>query len=147
MAPLTQWTWVWPNSGDGIGQESWHAAVHGVTKNWTWLTEWTPTMQAEAREDETCLWPVPISEISYNLMRIWGERLVCFLGQVHHEWRFPPVELESVEVGTRYVSRCYRCFLFLQWLSRYLLESKFSHMLHTLRKISRDFKRVLSLLF
>ena len=22
-------------------REAWHAAVHGVTKNWTWLTDWT----------------------------------------------------------------------------------------------------------
>ena len=22
--------------------EAWHAAVHGVTKSWTWLSEWTP---------------------------------------------------------------------------------------------------------
>ena len=30
--------------GDGklvIGTEAWHAAVHGVTKNWTWLSNWT----------------------------------------------------------------------------------------------------------
>ena len=38
--------------------------------------------------------------------------MVCFLGQVHQEWRFHPAELERVEVGTRHVSRCYRCFLF-----------------------------------
>ena len=22
-------------------RETWHAAVHGVTKNWTWLSDWT----------------------------------------------------------------------------------------------------------
>ena len=30
-----QWTWVWVNSG------SWHAAVHGVAKSWTQLSNWT----------------------------------------------------------------------------------------------------------
>ena len=25
--------------GDSEGQEAWHAAVHGVTKSWTWLCE------------------------------------------------------------------------------------------------------------
>ena len=24
-----------------IDRESWHAAVHGVTKSWTWLSDWT----------------------------------------------------------------------------------------------------------
>ena len=25
-------------------REDWHAAVHGVTKNWTWLSNWTTTL-------------------------------------------------------------------------------------------------------
>ena len=24
-----------------MDREAWHAAVHGVAKNWTWLTDWT----------------------------------------------------------------------------------------------------------
>ena len=24
-----------------IGREAWHAAVHGITKSWTWLSDWT----------------------------------------------------------------------------------------------------------
>ena len=24
-----------------MGREAWHAAVHGVTKSWTWLSDWT----------------------------------------------------------------------------------------------------------
>ena len=27
--------------GFSEGQEAWHAAVHGVSKSWTWLSEWT----------------------------------------------------------------------------------------------------------
>ena len=27
--------------GVGDGQEAWHAAVHGVTKSWTRLSDWT----------------------------------------------------------------------------------------------------------
>ena len=29
--------------GDGKGPEAWHAAVHGVTKSQTWLSDWTTT--------------------------------------------------------------------------------------------------------
>ena len=43
MASLTQWTRVWVNSGSWRLQdrETWRAAVHGVTKNQTWLSDWT----------------------------------------------------------------------------------------------------------
>ena len=39
MASSTRWTWVWVDSG------SWwwtgRSAVHGVTKSWAWLSDWT----------------------------------------------------------------------------------------------------------
>ena len=35
MASPTWWTWVW------VSSKSWHAAVHGVTKSQTWLSDWT----------------------------------------------------------------------------------------------------------
>ena len=42
MASLTQWTWVWVNSGSWwrIGR-AWRVAVHGVSKGQTWLSDWT----------------------------------------------------------------------------------------------------------
>ena len=43
MASLTQWTWFAQTPGDSEGQEDWCAAVHGVTKSWTWLNDWTVT--------------------------------------------------------------------------------------------------------
>ena len=41
MAWLTQWTWVWVDSESWWWTEAWHAAIHGVAKSWTWLSEWT----------------------------------------------------------------------------------------------------------
>ena len=38
MASLTRWTWVWMNSMD---REAWHAAIHGVAKSRTRLSDWT----------------------------------------------------------------------------------------------------------
>ena len=43
MASLTQWTWVWANSRRWWRMKTWHAVVHGVTKSWRWLSNWTTT--------------------------------------------------------------------------------------------------------
>ena len=43
MASLTRWTWVWVNSGMNLvmDREAWRAAIHGVTKSQTRLSNWT----------------------------------------------------------------------------------------------------------
>ena len=48
MASLTQWTWVWANSEIMKDREAWRAAVHGVTKSQTRLTDWTTTNPSSA---------------------------------------------------------------------------------------------------
>ena len=42
MASQTQWTWIWASSGRWwrTGRPR-YAAVHGVTKSWTRLSDWT----------------------------------------------------------------------------------------------------------
>ena len=32
-----------------VSREAWHAAVHGVAKSWTWLSDWTELI--ELKED------------------------------------------------------------------------------------------------
>ena len=41
MASLTQWTWVWANLGRCWWTGKPGAAVHGVEKSWTRLSDWT----------------------------------------------------------------------------------------------------------
>ena len=42
MASPTRWAWVWVDSGSWWWTgRSWHAAIHGVTKSRTWLSDWT----------------------------------------------------------------------------------------------------------
>ena len=44
MASLTQWIWVWINTGSWWWTgDAWRAAVHGVTKSQTRLSNWTET--------------------------------------------------------------------------------------------------------
>jgi len=43
IAPLIQWTWVWGNSGRLWRTGKLGMLVHGVTKSWTWLSDWTTT--------------------------------------------------------------------------------------------------------
>ena len=38
MASLTRWTWVWVDRED---REAWRAAIHGVAKSRTQLSDWT----------------------------------------------------------------------------------------------------------
>ena len=42
MASPTQWIWVWVNSGSWW--ETWRAAIHGVTKSQTRLSNWTESL-------------------------------------------------------------------------------------------------------
>ena len=39
-----------------MDREAWHAAVHGVAKSWTWLSDWTELKEAKAlfEEIKTC---------------------------------------------------------------------------------------------
>ena len=39
MSSLTRWTWIWASFGSWWWAE--HAAVHGVAKSQTWLSDWT----------------------------------------------------------------------------------------------------------
>ena len=41
MASLTWWIWICASSWSGDGQGSQCAALHGVTKSWTCLSNWT----------------------------------------------------------------------------------------------------------
>ena len=49
MVSLTWWTWVWVNSGRWWWTGRRCAAIHGVTRSRTWLSDWT-----EAKRSRRC---------------------------------------------------------------------------------------------
>ena len=52
MASSTLWTWVWVSSGSWW-REAWGAAVHGVAKSRTWLSDWTELNDNHQNECKT----------------------------------------------------------------------------------------------
>ena len=56
-----EWT---PGVGDG--QEAWHAAIHGVTKSQTWLSDWT-----ELRKDLSFISLCPLEQDNTFVTHIW----------------------------------------------------------------------------
>ena len=57
-----------------VDREAWHAAVHGVTKSWTWLSDWTELNWALAKSPKTRLtmgWAIRWAPLLNPLYR-WG---------------------------------------------------------------------------
>ena len=57
--------------GDGEGREAWCAALHGVTKIQTRLSDWTTTMWKERQERNRGCWR-PSSDTEFHALGNWG---------------------------------------------------------------------------
>ena len=57
MASLIQWAWVWVNSRSWWWTGSWRAAIHGVIKSRTRLSDWT-----ELNHSSILAWRIPWTE-------------------------------------------------------------------------------------
>ena len=81
MASLTQWTWVWADSGSWWRtREAWRAAVHGVAKSQTRLSNWTRGMHVMVQEHAFFL-------SFLNLFGCAGSSLLPGLFSSRGEWR------------------------------------------------------------
>ena len=79
-----------------MDREVWHAAVHGVAKSWTWLSNWTELSKFKMGHDWislSCLQaqtvPIPKGKhLSSNSLSIWRHSGIKFLG-VSSLWEEP----------------------------------------------------------
>ena len=66
-----------------MDREAWHAAVHGVSKSWIWLSNWT---------EQYILWFLIIDEhkwYSSPTTIMWYENTSdCYLWQSHRYWKY-----------------------------------------------------------
>ena len=67
-ASQTPWKRLWEMAKD---REAWCAAVHGVTKSWTWLSDWTTTTQELLRFLECPEWWVCLFFNVNEMMSSW----------------------------------------------------------------------------
>ena len=51
-----------------MDREAWHAAIHGVTKRWTRLSDWTDWL-TEAGSNLSLFWPHIVNTFQYNAIR------------------------------------------------------------------------------
>ena len=48
-----------------MDREAWHTAVHGVTKSWTWLNNWTTPIFTNVEHLFMCLWAICMFPFSF----------------------------------------------------------------------------------
>ena len=87
MASPTQWTWVWVNSGSWWWTEACRAAVHGVTKSQTQLSDWTKLKWLSGKEPacqcRRCDFDPWVGEIPWR--RKWQPSPVFLPGKSHEQ--------------------------------------------------------------
>ena len=67
MASLPWWTLVWASSRSWVMDgEAWHAAVHGITKTRTQLSDWTELIRNTRLQNSLCPWDFSQKQTLYH---------------------------------------------------------------------------------
>ena len=84
MVSSIQWTWVWANWEIVKDREAWWAAVHGVAKSWTQLSNWTTLNPAEhfsLKSDRTF-------RVGLSWRETWSPALLAWVCSAFSPWNF-----------------------------------------------------------
>ena len=101
MASLTQWTCIWVNWEIVKDREAWRAAVHGVIKSRTWLSNWTTSLALQVGEfSGTC----SMRAHSAKGIKLWLTRAVV-------AWYFRPALPPPVAICWYYRSNTHTEFM------------------------------------
>ena len=84
-----------------MDREAWCAAVHGVAKNWTWLSEWTE-LNFSSNHIKNLMSIVELSSSSLSL----GEKWCDLVGRGRGQWQPTPVLLPGKSHGWRSLVGC-----------------------------------------
>ena len=68
-----------------MDREAWRAAVHGVAKSWTWLSDWTELNWTDARGQRVCQYMAGVA-LPYGRAEIWVNRIQETKGEVLRVW-------------------------------------------------------------
>ena len=84
-----------------MDREAWCAAVHGITKSWTWCTDWTELNTEKAKNN-----PLHAMLPSQNsFFRHWRIKRICF---IHSScvYQVPTMGQEGTVGNTKIVQHC-----------------------------------------
>ena len=87
MASLTQWTWVWVNSGSGWWTR--RPGVHRVAKSWIRLSDWTELKKRTLKK-----WIAP-STFQLRVIKVRSQRGRCLRKHFLNFFLFGEVFIES----------------------------------------------------
>ena len=103
MASLTWWTWVWVNSGSWwlvMDWEAWRAAIHGVAKSQTRLSDWTELNYAINKTKEKLFSSILKKRKIYSILQgTHGETL-------NPKWQEPTTDILKLFITCPFPKNC-----------------------------------------
>ena len=125
MALLTWWTWFWASSRELVmDRKIWRAAVHGVAKSQTWLSDWTELIVLFGGSSSDLIWLLEGYKVLVSSTLCDKFRVACW-------WRTVmtiPMKMKSLSTASTILNLELTMFLALQAISicPQLVENKWS---------------------
>ena len=82
-----------------MDREAWHAAVHGVAKSWTWLSNWTELIESAFLTSYQVMLMLLVQGLHFG--NHWFRAMVLNLGCALELFKHPIPELHPVEINEK----------------------------------------------